>query len=132
MVNEWYKALQRPTFTPPDWVFGPAWTILYLMIALAIYLYLRGGKDRVRYLVLLLLAAHLLANGIWTTIFFRFKSPGWALVDILFLDISLVVLVFAFWKRRKLASILLIPYLGWVLFATYLNAGFYLLNRAQQ
>lgn len=129
MINEWYEALQRPALTPPDWVFGPVWTILYLMIAFAIYLYLKGGRDPFRYLVLLLVAAHLISNGVWTTIFFRFRSPGWALVDIIFLDVSLIVLMMVFWRRRKSAAVLLMPYLGWILFATYLNAGFYLLNR---
>ena len=127
-MNDWYESLQRPALTPPDWLFGPVWTVLYIMIAVSIFLFFKRSKRRVSYGVILLLAAHLLANGVWTAIFFRLKSPGWALMDILFLDASLIVIVALFWKRCKPASLLLMPYLGWVLFATYLNAGFYFLN----
>ncbi|MDZ7699164.1 MAG: TspO/MBR family protein [Deltaproteobacteria bacterium] len=129
MMTEWYESLQRPALTPPGWVFGPVWTVLYIMIAVSIFLFFRRTSARVSYGVILLLSAHLFANFVWTTIFFRLKSPGWALLDILFLDASLIVIVMLFWKRYKPASLVLTPYLGWVLFATYLNAGFYFLNR---
>jgi len=128
-MNEWYEGLQRPRLTPPDWVFGPVWTILYVMIAISIFLFLRKYKSETGYGIYVLIVLHLISNFAWTGIFFGLKSPGLALIDILFLDISLVLIVWCFWQTNRMASILLWPYLMWVLFATYLNASFYLLNR---
>ena len=128
-MNEWYEGLNRPRLTPPDWVFGPAWTILYVMIAISIFLFLRKYKSENGYGIYILLALHLISNISWTSLFFGLKSPGLALIDILFLDISLFFIVWFFWQIHRTASILLWPYLGWVLFATYLNASFYVLNK---
>ena len=83
-MNDWYETLQSPPLTPPDWVFGPVWTVLYLMIGVSIYLYFRRRKYGLNAVVILLLSVHLAGNFVWTTIFFRLKSPGWALLDIFF------------------------------------------------
>ena len=127
-MNSWYSALNRPALTPPDWVFGPVWTVLYGMIAVSIILYVRQTHTERPYWSYLLIALHLISNFCWTPIFFRYQSPGWALVDIILLDISLLVLLVIFWHANKASSILMWPYGLWVLFATYLNAGFYYLN----
>lgn len=127
-MNEWYETLQRPRLTPPEWVFGPVWTILYVMIAISIFLFLKKYKRENGYGIYILIVFHLVTNTAWTSIFFGLKAPGLALIDILFLDISLIMMVWCFWKTGRLASILLWPYLLWVLFATYLNAAFYMLN----
>lgn len=129
-MNEWYRTLTRPPLTPPSWVFGPVWTVLYVMIAVSIYLFLRNNQGQVGAVVYVLLGLHLLSNFAWTSLFFGLKAPTWALVDILILDFSLLYLVFTFWQISKASSALLWPYLAWVLFATYLNAGFVYLNRA--
>jgi benzodiazapine receptor len=130
MVNTWYQELARPYLTPPNWVFGPAWTILYIMIAIAIIFYYKAsGKEQVL-LTTGILVVHLIANFSWTPLFFGFQNPLLALIDILVLDVSLLVLIYLFWQASTAASVLLIPYLLWVSFATYLNAGFYWLNRA--
>ena len=128
-MNEWYETLQRPKFTPPDWVFGPVWTILYIMIAISLFLFLRKYKSENGYGIYVLIVLHLVSNISWTSIFFGLKSPGLALIDILFLDISLLLMVLFFWRTYNISSILLWPYLVWSLFATYLNASFYVLNK---
>ena len=134
-MNIWYDSLQRPPLTPPDAVFGPVWTLLYLMIALSWTLYvastLRAHRRTDAPLpigVYALMAGHALFNIAWTPLFFGLRSPGLALLDILLLDASLVILIICFWHRMRLAALLLLPYLAWVLFATYLNIGFWWLN----
>ena len=128
-MNEWYKTLQQPRFTPPDWVFGPVWTILYIMIAISMFLFLRKYKSENGYGIYVLIVLHLISNISWTSIFFRLKSPGLALIDILFLVIFLLLMVWVFWHTYRISSILPWPYLTWVLFATYLNASFYVMNK---
>jgi translocator protein len=127
-MNGWYATLVRPPLTPPDWVFGPVWSVLYAAIAASVFLYIWRTRFESPYRVYLLIAFHLACNFAWTYLFFGMQSPGLALVDILLLDLSLIALVGVFWKAHRGASILLWPYLAWVLFATYLNAGFLLLN----
>ena len=128
-MNTWYETLQRPRLTPPDWVFGPVWTVLYVMIAVSIFLFIRKYKSENGYGIYILIALHLIFNFSWTGIFFGLKAPGLALIDIILLDISLVFMIRYFWQADVVSSILLWPYLIWVLFATYLNASFYILNR---
>ena len=128
-MNSWYDTLQRPKLTPPDWVFGPVWTVLYVMIAVSIFLFIRKYKSENGYGIYALIVLHLIFNFSWTGIFFGLKAPGLALIDILLLDISLVFMIRYFWQADVVSSILLWPYLIWVLFATYLNASFYILNR---
>ena len=128
-MNTWYTTLQRPRLTPPDWVFGPVWTVLYVMIAVSIFLFIRKYKSENGYGIYVLIVLHLIFNLSWTGIFFGLKAPGLALIDIILLDISLVFMIRYFWQGDVVSSILLWPYLIWVLFATYLNASFYILNR---
>ena len=128
-MNTWYETLQRPRLTPPDWVFGPVWTVLYVMIAVSIFLFIRKYKGENGYGIYVLIVLHLIFNLSWTGIFFGLKAPGLALIDIILLDISLVFMIRYFWQGDVVSSILLWPYLIWVLFATYLNASFYILNR---
>jgi translocator protein len=129
-MNSWYKTLQRPPLTPPDWVFGPVWSVLYLMIGSAVVLWWRTHQTRPSAGDLALLGVHLTSNAIWSFLFFGLRSPGKALLDILVLVSTLVVLIGRFWKISRAAGALLIPYLLWVLFATYLNVGFLWLNQA--
>ncbi len=127
-MNAWYRTLQRPPWTPPDWVFSPVWTVLYGMLAVSLVLFLRRYQREKGSGVYGLIGLHLVSNVAWTGLFFGWRSPGLALVDILVLDATLVWMIRAFWRTSRPASILLWPYLGWVLFATYLNAAFFVLN----
>ena len=128
-MNDWYENLQRPALTPPNWIFGPVWTVLYIMIAVSIFLFVRNLKTGTGFGIYFLIALHLIANFSWTALFFRLQSPGLALIDIFVIDVSLMLMIYYFWQTNRIASTLLWPYLLWVLFATYLNFSFYILNR---
>ena len=128
-MNDWYESLQRPSLTPPNWVFGPVWTALYIMIALSLFLFVKNHKTETGFGIYILIALHLIANFSWTALFFRLQSPVLALIDIVVLDVSLILMIYYFWQTTRIASILLWPYLLWILFATYLNFSFYILNR---
>ncbi len=130
MVNDWYQTLQKPPLTPPSWVFGPVWTVLYVMIALSLVLFVKNDRGGAGVFLYLILGLHLLSNIAWTGLFFGLEAPGWALLDILILDATLIFLVSRFWEISRVSSLLLWPYLIWVCFATYLNAGFLYLNRS--
>ena len=128
-MNDWYSKLTRPPLTPPNWIFGPVWTVLYIMIAVSFILYIKQTRQNLIYWAIAVIILHLITNFSWTGIFFGLQRPGWALIDILLLDITLVILIVHFWCTVKPSSIFLWPYLAWVMFATYLNAGFYYLNK---
>jgi translocator protein len=125
----WYAALDKPALTPPGWVFPVAWTALYAAMGVALYLYLRAPARPIPRAPLALFALQLVLNGAWSWLFFGLKRPDLALVDIGLLWIVLALTTAAFWRRRRVAGALLVPYLLWVSFATYLNAALFILNR---
>ena len=127
-MNAWYQTLNRPPLTPPSWVFSPVWTVLYAMIAASIFIYFRAPSKPHLPLTVCILALHLVSNFVWTYLFFGLHSPGKALADILFMDVSLAALLILFCLASRTASLILLPYLLWCLFATYLNYGFFKLN----
>lgn len=130
MNNAWYQTLARPPLTPPNWIFGPVWTVLYAMIALAIFRWaLRKDDHFLPARTWKVLVLHLLANVCWTLFFFRMEAPALALADILLLDATLLWLLTVFRRECRASWWLMLPYGAWVLFATYLNAGFWWLNR---
>ena len=123
-VDGWYASADKPAWTPPDAVFGPVWSVLYTVMAVAAWLVWRqGGWGRQRG-PLTLYAVQLLLNLAWTPVFFAAERLTAALVVIVALDLVLVATVAAFWRVRPVAGALLLPYLAWSLFATSLNAGF--------
>ncbi|MCC5850610.1 MAG: tryptophan-rich sensory protein [Verrucomicrobia bacterium] len=129
MNREWYQTLQRPPLTPPDRVFGVVWTILYVMIAVALLFWILKGEKTDPAKTYALIAVHLILNALWTPVFFGMKNPAGALVVIFFLCLSLGWMLWIFWKEYPPAFWLLLPYAAWALFATYLNLGFWVLNR---
>jgi benzodiazapine receptor len=127
--DTWYRALNKPPFNPPDWVFGPVWLCLYLMMAIAAYLVWRStGAAGPRRLALALFAVQLLLNALWTPAFFGLRSPALALVVILALAAAIVATIVAFRPISPAAALLLVPYLAWVLYATVLNVSIVVLN----
>lgn len=124
----WYAGLRKPPLTPPNWVFGPAWTILYLAIAVAGWIVWQAQR-RVG-LPLLLWGAQLALNAMWSYLFFGMQRPGLALVEIAVLLTVILATASAFFGVRRLAGLLFVPYALWVCFAAYLNAGVWLLNRS--
>lgn len=124
-VLEWYPGLRKPPWTPPNWVFGPVWTVLYGMMAVAGWLAWRDERSRTTTLVFLL---QLLLNGAWSWLFFGLRRPDLALAGVVLLWLAIVATIAAFWKISRLAVILFVPYLAWVTFAAYLNLAVVRLN----
>ena len=120
-----YRALELPPYAPPSWLFGPVWSVLYVMIGVAGWLLWRaGGWDRVMWLW----TAQLLLNLAWTPLFFAADLYAVALVEIVVLAAAVALLIAWSWRRSRVAAWLLVPYLAWVCFATALNAGIVVLN----
>ena len=127
-VRGWFLSLTRPPGTPPDWLFGPVWTTLYLLMGVAAWMvWRRGGASAPG--ALRLWGWQLLVNAIWSPVFFALHSTAAALAIILLLLGLIVLTLREFLRIQPLAGALLLPYLAWVCYATYLNAGFWWLNR---
>ncbi len=126
-VNTWYPALAKPPWTPPAWVFGPVWTLLYAMMAIAAWLVWRRGGDAARR-GLRWFVVQLALNVLWSVIFFGGRMPGLATVDIVALWGAAIVTGITFWRISRTAGLLLVPYLLWVSFATMLNIAIWRLN----
>jgi len=129
-VSIWYPTLVKPSFNPPAWVFGPVWTVLYVMMGVAAFLIWKTGleTDGVK-LALTLFAVQLALNGLWSILFFGMRSPGLALVEIVLLWLAIVGTIWSFWRVEPLAGALLLPYWAWVSFASVLNGSLWWLNR---
>ncbi|HOK76267.1 MAG TPA: tryptophan-rich sensory protein [Verrucomicrobiota bacterium] len=129
MPGDWYTQLKKPSWNPPSWIFGPVWTALYTLMAIAAWLvWMRGGfAGQTKALVAF--AVQLGFNAIWSPLFFGLRSLGLAFVDILFLWVALLITIRLFWKTRPIAGALLIPYAAWVSFAAALNYTIWQLNR---
>lgn len=126
-VSTWYPTLAKPSWTPPDWVFGPVWSCLYIMIAISGWLIYRAKHSHKRSIALILYGSQLALNFMWSFLFFSLQSPILGLIDIVLLCLFISLTIIKTWPVRPLASLLLIPYLVWVLYATSLNAGIWLL-----
>lgn len=144
----WYATLQKPSWNPPAWVFGPVWTLLYVLMGISAWLVWKKVNSRHRAAVkfalptvghekisrreikraLVIFGIQLVLNTVWSVIFFGLKSPGWSFVEIIFLWLSIVTTMALFAKISKPAMVLLIPYILWVSFAGYLNYSIWNLN----
>lgn len=166
-IPNWYATLQKPMLAPPNWIFGPVWTILYAMMGVAAYLIWRrldspikswndkrkeggasflamtkvwisrlnwrmarkGGADKKQVKeALIVFSVQLALNAIWSPLFFGLQNPFYALIDILLMIAAIIWTIILFFKISRPAAYLLLPYLGWVLFATYLNFMIWRLN----
>ena len=129
-LGNWYADLDKPFFNPPNWIFGPVWATLYIMMGTSAYLvWQKDINSKAVRIVLVCFIVQLFLNAIWTPLFFGLHSPLLGLIDIVLLLNAIIVTVFAFFQISRPAALLLIPYLAWVSFATILNASIYLLNR---
>ncbi|MBD3270253.1 tryptophan-rich sensory protein [Candidatus Peregrinibacteria bacterium] len=126
-IPNWYDNLNKPIFTPPNWLFGPVWTILYTLMGISVYLVWNSKHQDLRK-SLAIFWIHLVFNGIWSPIFFGLKNPELALLNIIIILIFIIILIYRFWKINKTASLLLFPYLIWVMYATALNAAIVIMN----
>jgi translocator protein len=128
-LGPWYASLRRPQWQPPDWLFGPAWTLIFGLCAVSGYLAWthapnRGGRDG----VIGLFALNAFLNVLWSALFFRLRRPDWALVEAALLWLSILLMIVVLPRYSKTASALLLPYLAWVSFATVLTWAVVQLN----
>ena len=141
-IPTWYAGLVKPALNPPAWVFGPAWTTLYALMGVAAFLIWREydkltlseveglviqRKKQIK-IALSIFLGQLVLNTLWSIIFFGLHSPGWALVDIVLLWLAIVWTIAVFYKISRPAAWLLVPYILWVSFASYLNYSIWMLN----
>jgi tryptophan-rich sensory protein len=128
-LGQWYVTLRKPTWQPPDWLFGPAWTLIFALCAVAGYLGWRSAPDRKsREWIIAVFAMNGFLNVLWSALFFRLKRPDWALIEVVFLWLSIVALIIVLWRHSRTAGLLLLPYLAWVTFAAVLNYAVVQLN----
>lgn len=128
-IGPWYQGLKKPDWQPPDWIFGPAWTVIFALAALSGATAWRDAPTEAsREWVIGLFAVNGLLNILWTALFFRLHRPDWALVEVFFLWLSILAPILVFSRYSRTASLLLVPYLAWVSFAAYLNYTIVKLN----
>lgn len=127
-VTGWYREIVKPAWTPPDWVFGPVWTTLYLMMSISVWLVWRSAGWKKSLTAMVWFAVQLALNTLWSVIFFGLRSPGWAFAEILLLAASIAVTISCFRHHSRPASLLLLPYFGWSCFAVALNFTIWRLN----
>lgn len=123
----WFETLNKPLFAPPNWVFTPVWTVLYILMGIAFVIYLRG-YERNKSVGVMYFFVQLILNLLWPSVFFGNMDIKGGLIIVALLVIFVALTVYEFYKKSKLSAVLLLPYLFWVLFATYLNYQYYVLN----
>lgn len=128
--GDWYRGLAKPPWRPPDWLFGPVWTVLYISIAVAAWrVWQTAGFDGAT-LALSVYAVQLGFNAMWSVIFFGLRQPGWAFAEIICLWLSVLATIAVFYPVDAVAGLILIPYALWVSFAVALNYRIWRLNPA--
>jgi benzodiazapine receptor len=128
-IPTWYEGLIKPLLTPPNWLFGPVWTTLYILMGIALYLVVREGTEKKPVqLGIIVFAAQLIVNVIWSLVFFGLRSPLSGLVTILVLIALVLATIYFFYRVSRTAAGLLVPYIAWICIATYLNAMILVLN----
>jgi tryptophan-rich sensory protein len=127
-VSEWYPTLRKPVWNPPDWIFGPVWTALYVAMSVAAWRVWRVQTGMEASRTLRLFGAQLALNALWSILFFGMRRPDLALIEIVVLWSLLVVLLVRFARTDRIAGYLWAPYVAWVSFATILNATIWRLN----
>ena len=126
-IDSWYVTLNKPSFNPPNYLFGPVWTSLYVLMGISFFLIISSAKKEKNKLIGIYLI-QLTLNFLWSFIFFKFHALGIAAVEIIILWISILIMIIMFYKTNKWAALINIPYLLWVSFASVLNISIYLLN----
>lgn len=128
-IGPWYAGLRKPPWQPPDLLFGPVWTLIYALTAAAgVLAWLRAPTRRERETLLIVIACNAALNVIWSLLFFRLQRPDWALLEVAALWLSIVAMMVVLGRQRRIAVLLLLPYLLWVAFAAVLNAAVVRLN----
>ena len=124
----WYETLNKPPFTPQSEVFAPAWTILYILIFLSLVIFLAKHTNNNKTAGVVLFIIQLVLNFLWSPVFFYWQNISLGFAVVLLLDIFVIGTIIAFYNVSRISALLLAPYLLWLIFATYLNLGFLILN----
>lgn len=127
-IDGWYRGITKPEWNPPDWVFAPVWTTLYLMMGIAAWLVWKPAGCRRVFVPLMWFVIQLALNVAWSWVFFGNHQIGWAAVEIVFLWMAILMTTVQFYRCSKPAGLLMAPYLGWVTFAAILNVAIWQLN----
>ena len=127
-ISTWYATLNKPSFNPPNYLFGPVWTTLYVLMGISLYMAVRATANNDRKRAIALFAVQLALNFTWSFLFFTFHQTGLALINIGLLWLSIAGMIWAFYKANRTAALLQIPYIMWVTFASVLNAAIWVLN----
>lgn len=128
-VGSWYQTLQKPSWNPPNWIFGPVWTTLYILMGIALFLVWKADTSpEVKRMAITLFALQLVFNFFWSFIFFNQHAVGWAFVEIIGMWLLILATIFAFANINRTAAWLLVPYISWVSFAGMLNYTIWRLN----
>ncbi len=128
LPGEWYSQLAKPRWTPPGWVFGPVWSILYALMAIAAWLVWKREGFSGAWIPLTFFIAQLILNASWSWLFFGLQNPGLAFGEIVILWLAILLTLIAFWSQNAIAGVLLIPYFMWVSFAMILNLSIWRMN----
>jgi len=127
-VSTWYATLEKPFFSPPNWIFGPVWTLLYVLMGVSLYLLWTSTRKGDKTKAFMAFGIQIALNTLWSVFFFGLHAPVGGLITIVILLISIALTIRYFWHFSKMASYLLLPYLLWVSFATILNIAIVALN----
>jgi benzodiazapine receptor len=128
-IPTWYASLEKPSFNPPNWIFAPVWTLLFLLMGISLYLiWERGLENKKVRTAIFIFSVQLALNIVWSVIFFGLQAPLYAFVEIIILWLAILITIISFYKISKLAAFLLLPYILWVSFASILNFSIMILN----
>ncbi len=127
-IPTWYAGLNKPSFNPPNWIFGPMWTTLYLLMGISFYMIWKIPPSPARTQAIRIFVIQFVLNFCWSIIFFSMHQIGWALVEIIAMWVCILLTILQFRKLSTTAAVLLIPYLLWVSFASLLNGSIWQLN----
>ena len=129
-IGPWYRDLEKPSWQPPDWLFGPAWTIILGLAAwAAILAWDQANSQSGQAMLIAVYGTNFLFHLLWSPLFFKYQRPDWALIEVVFLWLSVVAMLYLTWSFAPLAGVLILPYFLWVSFAALLNAKIVQLNR---
>lgn len=127
-IDNWYTTLQKPSFNPPNFIFAPVWTILYILMGISLFLILESENKGARRKAIIVFGVQLFLNFCWSFLFFKYHLLAFAFIEILLMWFSILTMIFLFYKIQKTAAYLQIPYLLWVSFASILNGAIWYLN----
>lgn len=127
--GEWYQTLTKPEWNPPNWIFGPVWTLLYLLMGISVWIIWKDYGLKTAAIPIGFFVAQLILNALWSWFFFGLENVGLAFIDIVVLWTFILITLIMFWKLNTWSGVLLVPYIAWVSFATVLNYNIWQLNK---